>query len=895
MEVTTPTYDQLKHIKNVDVVDHLLSIAIEHLHISSVNPRQLCLSLKRHNATSWRIRLNYGQWLVLGCTVTNEFVEGVEVVQGFPKGKAPYSTLFAKQTDNTDAGLEYIDVQSYVKSQKTTDKRFQRGLTSAHQLFSTWKGSSFQHAHQQELFENLLRLRYRWIGFMEELGTRLVAYRNRQKELIELLIASGAGNGLDDQDANGNRTLLTEIDPFTTVAALNKYDDEKRTEVILTFGRSIGVAAPEFATVHGMPKSFAKAFWYMPYAHQRTASHVNKLWDFFEKVLANNISTQNIADVRSLPRVGSSNLTQAMFWVRPTHFIPFDDKTTSALKRHWPGVNLPDEKNFPTGYLDLCGSLRAGHENDPWLFAAWSELGHQMVKDNEIQHLLSSMIGRRPESTPPEDNMKDLNTILYGPPGTGKTYVTRERALRIIDDKVPSDVQHQQERYRQLIEKGQVRFVTFHQSYAYENFIEGIRPHVSDAGVLTYEVEAGVLKQIAEKATQAWELSMTTPADDPLNGLDRTKVKFWKCSLGQAGSDIDADVYPYCIENNVIAIGYGDASVDLSSATTHEDVERLTKGIVGNASHVRFLRQLAIDMKEGDIVVVPSSVNTIRAIGRVAGPYRFDLDVPEGYCHTRPVEWLHVDASFPVRMIYDGQLTQPAIKPLSRDRIVERHPLQHQSSDLQRFVLIIDEINRGNISNIFGEAITLLEEDKRLNQANNVTVQLPYSREQFCLPPNLYIIGTMNTADRSIALVDMALRRRFVFEEMTANASLLSTNIDGINLQALLKRINDRLELLLDPNHTIGHAYFMGCTSVNDVSRVLVQKIIPLLQEYFYDDLSQIGIVLNDHANSEHPIITTEVLSETTLFGRDLDNIQDGVRYLIPQNLSAEQIVGIYT
>ena len=170
-----------------------------------------------------------------------------------------------------------------------------------------------------------------------------------------------------------------------------------------------------------------------------------------------------------------------------------------------------------------------------------------------------------------------------------------------------------------------------------------------------------------------------------------------------------------------------------------------------------------------------------------------------------------------------------------------------QDNGDNRYVLIIDEINRGNIAKIFGELITLIEPSKRLNGDDEANITLPYSHEPFCMPSNLYIIGTMNTADRSIALLDTALRRRFDFIEMMPKPEHpgISKDIGGVNCQKLLKVMNERIRILHDREHQIGHTYFMDIEDIESLAKRFKNRIIPLLQEYFYDNWKKIDEVLN--------------------------------------------------
>ena len=264
-----------------------------------------------------------------------------------------------------------------------------------------------------------------------------------------------------------------------------------------------------------------------------------------------------------------------------------------------------------------------------------------------------------------------LNTILYGPPGTGKTYATARYCVEICYGQAPASDEETRVRYAELVEKERIEFITFHQSYGYEEFVEGLRPETGQASPgFRLDAKDGVLKRVA--------------------------------------------------------------------------------------SHAR------------------------------------------------------------------------------------------QSDNSEPYVLVIDEINRANVSKVLGELVTLLEEDKRQGAENEVSVQLPHSGERFTLPANLYILGTMNTADRSIALLDTALRRRFNFVELAPDSAQLvaAAEMTGIDLPRVLETMNERLEWLVDRDHQIGHAWLMNTKTRGDVDRIMRHKIIPLVAEYFYDDWKKVQAVL---------------------------------------------------
>jgi 5-methylcytosine-specific restriction protein B len=272
-------------------------------------------------------------------------------------------------------------------------------------------------------------------------------------------------------------------------------------------------------------------------------------------------------------------------------------------------------------------------------------------------------------------------------------------------------------------------------------------------------------------------------------------------------------------------------------------------------------------MQEGDYVAVYNGPKSVRAMGVVRGGYEYK-EAYEEYPHVRPVEWLDRSEHEIYQMNGAKNLTRKTLYSLTRVPLEDFLGLLPASAgDPEPHVLIIDEINRGNLSRIFGELVTLLESDKRKGEQNEMSVTLPYSQDRFSLPSNLYVLGTMNTADRSIALVDVALRRRFDFEEMMPDASVIRNQLtalldeeseeidltsDQIDLiVGVFQVLNRRVSYLLDRDHQIGHSYFLEVESMTDLHEVWYSRVLPLLQEYFYNDRQRLVRVLGMHDPDE--------------------------------------------
>ncbi|NTS66160.1 AAA family ATPase [Sphingomonas sp. HHU CXW] len=464
------------------------------------------------------------------------------------------------------------------------------------------------------------------------------------------------------------------------------------------------------------------------------------------------------------------------------------------------------------------------------------------------------------------------NLILYGPPGTGKTYRTAIEAVKLCDPQAAYPVtehgrQALMKRYRELEAEKRIAFVTFHQNYDYETFVEGLRPETAEnergSAGFRLEARAGIFREICALADQA--RNRTAPLADT-SAYDFSGRRFWK--MGQGAIGTEDDVYESALANNYVTLGWG-GSIDWSEErfSTFDAIK--AEWLAQNPddttpSNWTQTWPFRCEMQIGDIVIVPYGNTAFRAIAEVTGEYRFEPSADGYYAHRRNVRWLlTLDEPLPLDTIVDGNFTMRTLYSLPTKRVNlaalgrliagdgENDNGEETARDgaPDQFVLIIDEINRANISKAFGELITLIEPDKRLGMPNELTLTLPYSKKRdFGVPANLHIIGTMNTADRSIALLDTALRRRFNFREMAPDPDLLleASKRTGTNLVRVLATINQRIEYLIDREHRIGHAFFICCETAEQVHAAMRDKVIPLLQEYFFEDWSRIHAVLGD-------------------------------------------------
>jgi hypothetical protein len=435
---------------------------------------------------------------------------------------------------------------------------------------------------------------------------------------------------------------------------------------------------------------------------------------------------------------------------------------------------------------------------------------------------------------------KVLNTILYGPPGTGKTYNTIEKAIRLANpayvfpntgDKV-KERQEVKKEFDRLKKLGQVYFTTFHQSLSYEDFIEGIKPLPPVAGQsVQYDVVPGLFKQACAMAAHNCynEYIKSNKSDtdytfddlydafitDVESLLEKNTPPVYKTIQGR-----DVEIKEINKNDSIIARAK-DSIAKQSAPLTKENIQKLYDRFE-TIEEIKGLDEVR------DTVQITPRITEFYAVFR--GLKDFEKTFKP---NTEFIKEVNVSENFDVDEIqkkFDGGVYNEAMKTFGQKAL----PV----------VFVIDEINRGNVSQIFGELITLIEDDKRAGRQEALDAKLPYSKKYFSVPANLYIVGTMNTADRSVEALDTALRRRFAFEEKMPEPKLLTGSVKDISLESLLIKINERVELLLDRDHTIGHSYLITVKDDVDLKLAFKNKILPLLQEYFYGDYGKIGLVL---------------------------------------------------
>lgn len=684
-------------------------------------------------------------------------------------------------------------------------------------------------------------MNFTWIPFYKEFAEKLLQFQTDRKKLLKLIYNNRATLLADYlHDEGGKDDLFTDIDPFTTFGIFNRgVKKENRIRSAELFKDLLNMSANVPEDFVGIPILNNQKSHFFGFRRDREDDDIDNLWSLFVKVVKkeNFEDEYNIVIRQYIIRV---NITMALFWIRPEDFLAFDSTNRAYLKEHY-GVILPNKAPEYSEYMSILNDIKA-------------KMKKGVIKEKTFYELSANANNGtldEAELTWYDDVVhiweRRKNIVLYGAPGTGKTYDVPELAVRLCDPAFMATDPIREEivsRYNQLKTEKRIAFTTFHQSLDYEDWIEGLRPVVNEASQVTYEIENGVFKRLCEAAERS-------KLEGNQYGIN-SESDVWKVSLKRTG---DNDVRKDCMENGYIRIGWDEYGDEISDETD---------GSSRNDKGKTILNAYINKMKVGDIVMSCYSSKEIDAIGVITGDYRYDESLP-AYKRIRPVHWLIKGKRENIVETNDGkemvESTVYRLKSISIgdvEAILEKHGVFiDQEKDDKPYVMVIDELNRGNVSKVFGELITLLEADKRKGRINAESVVLPYSKKGFHIPNNVYLIATMNTADRSLGSLDYAIRRRFAF---------IAEKPFGLDVEGFDKKLFKKVSSLfvknfdkykesgwdktmkLEPAKTlsdgykpedvwIGHSYFLmqDEEGEDNTSNRLLYEIIPLLEEYIRD------------------------------------------------------------
>lgn len=678
---------------------------------------------------------------------------------------------------------------------------------------------------------------FTWIPFYKEFAEKLLQFQTDRKKLLKLIYNNRATLLVDYlHDEGGKDDLFTDIDPFTTFGIFNR-SVKKRIRYAKLFKKLLNISADVPSDFVGIPVLDNRKSHFFGFKRDREDNDIDNLWNLFVKVVKKkNFENEYNKVIRQYAiRV---NITMALFWIRPEDFLAFDSTNRAYLKEQY-GVILPNKAPEYSEYMsildDIKEKMKKGVIKEKTFYELSANANNGGLDDVEWYDYWVLTWKRR------------KNVVLYGAPGTGKTYDVPEFAVRLCDPAFMATEPNREEivsRYNQLKTEKRIAFTTFHQSLDYEDWIEGLRPVVNENNQVTYEIESGIFKKLCEEAERP------VVKDKQVGIADNAVV--WKVSLAGTG---DNDVRRECMENNHIRIGWDDYGPVISDETDWS---------IYNGEGKQILDAYINKMKIGDIVMSCYSSQTIDAIGVVVGDYEFEDKFPN-YKRVRRVNWLVKNINENIVEMNDGKTmtlgTVYRLNSITLDNVKSILEKYNTSSKMEEndkaYVMVIDELNRGNVSKVFGELITLLEADKRKGRINAESVVLPYSKKTFHIPNNVYLIATMNTADRSLGSLDYAIRRRFAF----IAEKPFGLEVDGFD-EDLFEKVSSLfvknfdeykesswdLTMKLEPADTlseeykpedvwIDHSYFLmqDEEGEDNTSNRLLYEIIPLLEEYVRD------------------------------------------------------------
>lgn len=682
---------------------------------------------------------------------------------------------------------------------------------------------------------------FTWIPYYKEFAQRLTQFQKDRKRLLNLIYDNRdelLAKYLHDQGGEGD--LLEDIDPFTVFGLFNRgIKHENRINSAKLFKNILDIKVDIPKDFEGIPVLNNQKSHFFGFRSHRGKNDIQNLWNLFIKVVNDeNFEEEYNTVIKQF--IIKVNITMGLFWIRPEKFLAFDRTNRQYLKEQY-GIKLPNKAPEYSEYMKILDSIN-------------KKMASGEIKENTFYELSANANNLGYDNSDYDSYLewgsfytelwkKRKNVILQGAPGTGKTYRIPELVVRLCEPEFDANNATRKELmsvYDRLKEEKRVMFTTFHQSMDYEDWLEGLRP-VLENDQVTYKIESGIFKRLCTEA----ERPLSAKKD--VNISDEAIV--WKVSLSGTG---DNPVRRDCMKNGYIRIGWDGYG---------ENITEETDWSIHNGEGKTILNAFINTMKVGDIVMSCYSSRTIDAIGIVTGEYEWH-DNFEHYKRVRRVKWLVKDINEDIVKLNDDKTmtlgTVYRLNAITLDKVKSLLDKYEASKTLidnnKPYVIVIDEFNRGNVSKIFGELITLLEPDKRKGMRNAESVLLPYSKKEFYIPSNVFLVATMNTADRSLDTIDYAIRRRFAF------ITVKPQEIDDDNFNSELFRevsslfisnydeyaesgFDDTIKLL--PAETlseeyrpedvwIGHSYFIMDGEYALQDRLLFE-IIPLLEEYIRD------------------------------------------------------------
>ena len=682
---------------------------------------------------------------------------------------------------------------------------------------------------------------FTWIPYYKEFAQRLTQFQKDRKRLLNLIYDNRdelLAKYLHDQGGEGD--LLEDIDPFTVFGLFNRgIKHENRINSAKLFKNILDIKVDIPKDFEGIPVLNNQKSHFFGFRSHRGKNDIQNLWNLFIKVVNDeNFEEEYNTVIKQF--IIKVNITMGLFWIRPEKFLAFDRTNRQYLKEQY-GIKLPNKAPEYSEYMKILDSIN-------------KKMASGEIKENTFYELSANANNLGYDNSDYDSYLewgsfytelwkKRKNVILQGAPGTGKTYRIPELVVRLCEPEFDANNATRKELmsvYDRLKEEKRVMFTTFHQSMDYEDWLEGLRP-VLENDQVTYKIEPGIFKRLCTEA----ERPLSAKKD--VNISDEAIV--WKVSLSGTG---DNPVRRDCMKNGYIRIGWDGYG---------ENITEETDWSIHNGEGKTILNAFINTMKVGDIVMSCYSSRTIDAIGIVTGEYEWH-DNFEHYKRVRRVKWLVKDINEDIVKLNDDKTmtlgTVYRLNAITLDKVKSLLDKYEASKTLidnnKPYVIVIDEFNRGNVSKIFGELITLLEPDKRKGMRNAESVLLPYSKKEFYIPSNVFLVATMNTADRSLDTIDYAIGRRFAF------ITVKPQEIDDDNFNSELFRevsslfisnydeyaesgFDDTIKLL--PAETlseeyrpedvwIGHSYFIMDGEYALQDRLLFE-IIPLLEEYIRD------------------------------------------------------------